>query len=206
MGKAKKEYIAPKGRVLLGTYFEHKWREVLSAKLAESLVRDELNNGRLRYHYLDRLGVVHQDDQDNLPSEFWLHATIDWETSSARHPERRAHWGIGGIFPKPVLPPRDQIIPALDIFRIQVLLPGKGPQQPSTAQAEAGCYKHLFNLAKADQAEPSPKRRRRKDLLVECKAKFKGLSGRAFERARKRVIEKTGVNWDRPGASKKSPH
>jgi hypothetical protein len=86
MAKANAKHTPPGWKwVLLGDYLEQKSVEVHSPRLAEQLVRDELEERRREYCYLDRDGKPHRN---NLPAGFCLEAKINREESSARRPAK----------------------------------------------------------------------------------------------------------------------
>lgn len=78
------------------------------------------------------------------------------------------------------------------------------PAARRTAVAVTRCREYLITEMKRslDRA-PKPK----PELLADCQARFPGLSGRGFERARANAIRVTGaVGWAKAGRRRKTSH
>ena len=84
----------------------------------------------------------------------------------------------------------------LPAAKVKRLWPAKSRMTRQRA-AEKECRNHLIKAAR-ESLDRQPGRI--EDLLRDCQARFSGLSGRAFLRARKAAIKETGARWDAPGA------
>lgn len=71
------------------------------------------------------------------------------------------------------------------------------------ARAATRCYDYLFRLMDENPDHPPKKKL---DLWADCKARFSGLSRRAFDRKWAEAIDKTSAKWDNAGRPKKTQH
>jgi hypothetical protein len=117
------------------------------ARRGEQFVRRELNEGRLPYRCRDAWGNLRSSN--NLPGGFWVDCVINGVEHSAKRRERvispnpatvsfiapylermrafealrQSVFGQKPVVPVPSPPSREHVIPAIEIFCIEVLVP-----------------------------------------------------------------------------------
>jgi hypothetical protein len=138
--------------ISLGDYIEREFARVHSVRLADRLTRRYLEERRLKSRYLDADGNPHSGDE--LPKGFWLEAEISREEHAATRPAKpvppsiladfmarhrsteNALWVIRtGRPPPPLQPVEPRMCPAIEIYRVEVLVwrVGSTPREELTA-------------------------------------------------------------------------
>ena len=110
----------------LSEAFQRKLDEMSSRDFVRRWLRTELFHKRLHYRYLDPNSARHEDD---LPDDFWRIAVINFEENFAirrrqrlvSHTTFQSTW-VTGLPPTPT-PYREQLIAAVQAYRIEVLWP-----------------------------------------------------------------------------------
>jgi hypothetical protein len=165
MAKAAKDNTPPASvRVMLGDLIELKAVELGSPELGEKWVRRELNDG-LQHQYRDARGFLRSGK--DLPGGFWLEAAIDRGEHSAKRRARTApldpiasyfarfptlkDFRFPGVTPEPKKPASEYMIPAIEIFCVEVLVPREELPITSAKTTATGIAK----LAAPEEAKPT---------------------------------------------------
>jgi hypothetical protein len=186
--------------ILLGDCIEREFARVHSAHLADRLVRRNLNEGRLKCRYLDADGKTHSGS--DLPKGFWLEAEISREEHTATRPAKPippdsivadfvarhrsvedAMWVFRTGRPPQPQPLEPRMCPAIEIYRVEVLVWRVGPtprEEPTEAASEPAVPPELAETAPVAEQSAQPQKARRSGrpssaelVLVEAERRLK---------------------------------